>query len=101
MSEKLEKIFSIFSMGRSNSTDGLIGTSPFNLVYGKEVVLPKNVVILTLALVQFIEETPSSSMQVRHPQILKLKEEREKAKITHAHHEQLVKFSFDANYVSS
>jgi len=40
-------------------------------------------------------------MQVRQLQILKLEEEREKAKITHAHHQQLVKASFDSNSVSS
>ena len=33
-------------------------------------------------------------------QILKMEEEREKAKITHAHHQQIVKNSFDANFVS-
>jgi len=71
------------------------------LVYGKEFVLPTNVVIPSLALVQFIEETPSSSMQLRQSQILKLEEDRENAKITHAHHQQLVKYSFDVNSISS
>ena len=32
--------------------------------------------------------------------ILKLEEQREQAKITHAHHQQLVKTSFDSNSVS-
>eukprot|EP00253_Pinus_taeda_P011268 PITA_11268 len=58
-----------------------IGTSPFNLVYGKEAILPTNLVLPSLALVQFIEQTPSSSIQLRHDQILKLEEEREKASI--------------------
>jgi hypothetical protein len=40
--------------------------------------LPTNLVLPSLALVQFIEETPSSSIQLRHDQILKLEEEREK-----------------------
>ena len=39
-------------------------------------------------------------MQLRQSQILKLKEEREKSKKVHAHHQQLVISSFDANYVS-
>ena len=78
-----------------------IGTSPFNLVYRKEVVLPKNLAIPSLALVQFIEETPSSSLQLRHLQILKLEEERENARITCAHHQPLFKASFDSNFVSS
>ena len=64
-----------------------IGSSSFNLVYGKEAVLPTNLVLPSLALVQFIEESPSSSLQLRHDQILKLEEEREKAKVTHAKHQ--------------
>eukprot|EP00253_Pinus_taeda_P032840 PITA_32840 len=73
-----------------------IGSSPFNLVYGKEAVLPTNLVLPSLALVQFIEESPSSSLQLRHDQILKLEEEREKAKIIHAKHQQIIKSSFDS-----
>ena len=72
-----------------------IGSSPFNLVYGKEAVLPTNLVLPSLALVQFIEESPSSSIQLRHDQILKLEEEREKAKVIHAKHQQIIKSSFD------
>eukprot|EP00253_Pinus_taeda_P027377 PITA_27377 len=73
-----------------------IGSSPFNLVYGKEAVLPTNLVLPSLALVQFIEESPSSSIQLRHDQILKLEEEREKAKVIHAKHQQIIKSSFDS-----
>lgn len=39
-------------------------------------------------------------MQLRQLEILKLEEERERAIITHAHHQQLVKASFDSNSVS-
>ena len=42
-----------------------IGTSPFNLVYGKEVVLPTHLAIPSLALVQYIDEVPTSSLQLR------------------------------------
>eukprot|EP00253_Pinus_taeda_P027681 PITA_27681 len=73
-----------------------IGTSPFNLVYGKEAILPTNLVLPSLALVQFIEEAPSSSIQLKHDQILKLEEEREKAKDTHAKHQQIIKAAFDS-----
>eukprot|EP00253_Pinus_taeda_P026856 PITA_26856 len=73
-----------------------IGTSPFNLVYGKEAILPTNLVLPSLALVQFIEEAPSSSIQLRYDQILKLEEEREKAKDTHAKHQQIIKAAFDS-----
>eukprot|EP00253_Pinus_taeda_P008509 PITA_08509 len=78
-----------------------IGTSPFNLVYGKEAVLPTNLALPSLALVQFIEERSSSSIQLRHDQILKLEEEREKAKITHDKHQQIIKLSFDSASSSS
>eukprot|EP00253_Pinus_taeda_P035144 PITA_35144 len=73
-----------------------IGTSPFNLVYGKEAILPTNLVLPSLALVQFIEQAPSSSIQLRYDQILKLEEERDKAKETHAKHQQIIKASFDS-----
>ena len=36
-----------------------IGTSPFNLVYGKEAVIPSNLALTSLALVQFIEKKSS------------------------------------------
>eukprot|EP00253_Pinus_taeda_P004312 PITA_04312 len=78
-----------------------IGTSPFNLVYGKEAVLPTYLLLPSLALVQFIEESPSSSIQLRHDQILKLEEEREKVKITHAKHQRIIKSSFDSTSSSS
>jgi len=42
-----------------------IGTSPFNLVYGKEVVLPTHLAIPSLAVVQYIDETPTFSLQLR------------------------------------
>ena len=72
-----------------------IVTSPFNLVYGKEVVLPTHLAIPSLALVQYIDEAPTSSLQLR-----KLEEQRERAKITHAHHQALVKAFFDSNMIS-
>jgi len=77
-----------------------IGTSPFNLVYGKKVVLPTHLAIPSVALVQYIDETPTSSLQLRQLQILKLEEQREQAKITHAHNQALVKASFDSNMIT-
>eukprot|EP00253_Pinus_taeda_P009215 PITA_09215 len=73
-----------------------IGSSLFKLIYGKEAILPTNLILPSLAVVQFIEENPSSSLQLRHDQILKLEEEREKAKIIHAKHQQIIKTSFDS-----
>ena len=42
-----------------------IGTYPFNLVYGKEVVLPTHLAIPSFALVQYIDEAPTYSLQLR------------------------------------
>ena len=50
---------------------------------------------------QFIEENPSSSIQLRFDQILKLEEDREKVKDIHEKHQQLVKSSFDSNSTGS
>eukprot|EP00253_Pinus_taeda_P029459 PITA_29459 len=87
----------IFSLWADRVTQkASIGSSPFKLVYGKEIVLPTNLILPSLALVQFIEENPSSSLQLRHDQILKLEEEREKAKIIHAKNQQIIKSSFDS-----
>jgi len=92
----------IFALWADRITEkASIGTSPFNLVYGKEAVIPSNLTLPSLALVQFIEENPSSSIQLRYDQILKLEEDRDKAKITHEKHQQLVKSSFDASSTGS
>eukprot|EP00253_Pinus_taeda_P009467 PITA_09467 len=52
-----------------------INTSPFNLVYGKEVVLPTHLVIPSLSLIQYIDEVPTSSIQLRQMEIIKLEEQ--------------------------
>eukprot|EP00253_Pinus_taeda_P034544 PITA_34544 len=54
-----------------------IDTSPLNLVYGKEVVLPTHLEIPSLSLVQYIDEVPNSSLQLRKMEIIKLEEQRE------------------------
>ena len=75
-------------------------SSDLNLVYGKEVVLPTHLAIPSLALVQYIDEVPTSSLQLRQMEIIKLEEQWEKAKITHAHHQALVNAYFDSNMIS-
>ena len=77
-----------------------IGTSPFNLVYGKEVVLSTHLVIPYLSLVQYIDEVSTSSLQLRPMEIIKLEERREQAKKTHAHHQALIKSSFDSSIMT-
>lgn len=70
-------------------------------MYRKEVIIHSNLTLSSLALVQVIEENPSSSIQLRFDQILKLEEEGEKAKITHVEHQQVIKYSFDASSTGS
>ena len=64
-------------------------------------MIPSNLILPSLALVQFIEENPSSSIQLRFDQILKLEEDREKEKSIHEKHQQLVKTSFDSTSTGS
>jgi len=70
-------------------------------VYGKEVILPPHLSLPSLALVKSIEEKPSSALQLWWSQIIKLEEERERAKQVHSHHQQLVKSSFYASSVNT
>ena len=71
------------------------GTSPYFLVYGKVVILPPNISIPSLALVQCIDEQPYSSIQYRTNQIFKLEEVRDKAKNTFPNHHMIIKKWFD------
>ena len=64
------------------------------------MALPTHLAISSLALVQYIDEVPTSSLQLRQLELIKLEEQRERAKINHTHHQALVKASFDSNMVS-
>jgi len=64
------------------------------------VVLPTHLVIPSLSLVQYIDEVPTSSIQLRQMEIIKLEEQQEQAKKTHAHHQALIKSSFDSNLMT-
>ena len=67
-----------------------LGNSPYFLVYGKEVVLPANLTIPSLLLAQSLQENDSSPLQQRIDSLLKLKEDREKAKNKFYQHQKLV-----------
>ena len=64
------------------------------------MVLPTHLVIPSLSLVQYIDEVPTSSIQLRQMEIIKLEEQQEQAKKTHAHHQALIKSSFDSNLMT-
>ena len=72
-----------------------MGTSPYFLVYGKEAILPPNISIPSLALVQSIDEQLCSSIQYHTNYIFKLEEVRDKAKNTFANHHMIIKKWFD------
>ena len=64
------------------------------------MVLPTHLVIPSLSLVQYIDEVSTSSLQLRQMEIIKLEERREQAKKTHAHHQALIKSSFDSSIIT-
>ena len=64
------------------------------------MVLPTLLAIPSLYLVQYIDEVPASSLQLRQMEIIKLEEQREQAKKTHAHRQTLIKSSFDSSIMT-
>lgn len=92
----------VFSLWAERITQKVsIGTSHFQLVYGKGAILPPNLALHSLTLVQYIEEKSYSPLQLRMSKILKLEEERDKARQDHSHHQQLVKSLFDESLVNN
>lgn len=77
-----------------------IGASPYFLVYGKEVILPPNIVLSSISLVQSIQEDSCSSLQHRQAQIFKLEEARNIANKILINRQKLVKQWFD-NHTTS
>ena len=72
-----------------------LGNSSYCLVFGKEAVLLANLTIPSLQSAQAIQESDSSSLHHRIDSLLKLEEDREKAKNKFYQHQQLVKKWFD------
>jgi len=79
----------------------VIGNSPFFLVYGGEVILPPHIFLPSLQLSQIVQEIKSSTMEDRINALLKLEEQRQKAKTKLNQHQQLVKRWFDNKYSSN
>ena len=71
------------------------GNSPYCLVYGKEVVLPSNLLLPSLQLDQSFLQDESSPLHSRIDTLLKLEEEREKYRNKLYEHQRLVKRWFD------
>ena len=72
------------------------GNSPYCVVYGKESVLPPNLLLPSLHIAQSCsQDADSSPLQDRIDTLLKLEEERERSRNKLYHHQQLVKRWFD------
>ena len=72
-----------------------LGTSPYFLVYGKEAILPPNIYLPSLQLAQSSCGRSSNVLQTRIDTLIKLKEERIKAKEKFHTHQQRIKRWFD------
>jgi hypothetical protein len=88
-------------LGRSNYFKASLGYSPYFLVYVKEDILPPNIFIPSLDLVQTIDKQPCASLQYRIDQIFKLEEARDKAKNIFFNHQMIIKKWFDNRSVSN
>ena len=71
------------------------GTYPYFLVYGKESILPPNIYLPSLYLAQSSHGRSSNFLPNRIDALLKLKEERDKAKEKFYVHQQRIKRWFD------
>ena len=72
-----------------------LGTYPYFLVYGKEAILPPNIYLPSLQLSQSSRGRSSNFLQTRINTLLKLKQERNKAKENFHIHRQRIKRWFD------
>ena len=76
-----------------------LGTSPYFLVYGKEAILPPNIYLPSFHLAQSSHGRSSNFLQIRIDNVLKLKEERNKAKDKFHVHQQRIKKWFHKHVV--
>jgi hypothetical protein len=68
-----------------------IGNSPLFLMYGREAILPQNIFLPSLQLSQKVQEIECPAMENIINSLLKLEEERTKAKHKFDQHQQIVK----------
>ena len=71
-----------------------LGVSPYTLVYGKEAILPPNILLPSSITAQEYRGTDNEILQIRIYNVLKLEESRSKAK-EQFKHQQVVKRWFD------
>ena len=72
-----------------------LGVSPYTLVYGKEVVLPPNILFPSSIIAQESRGTNNEILQIRIYNLLKSEESRSIAKEIFKHQQEIVKCWFD------
>ena len=72
-----------------------LGVSPYTLVYGKEAILPPNIMLPYLIIAQESRGTDNEILQIRIYNLLKAEESRSKAKEHFKHQQEVVKRWFD------
>ena len=72
-----------------------LGNSPYFLVYGQEAILPPNITLPSLQLSQASRGTPSTLLQKRINQLVRLEELRDNARNKFKNHQMNVKRWFD------
>ena len=72
-----------------------LGVSPYTLVYGKEDVLPPNILLPSSILAQESRGTDNEILQIRIYNLLKSEESRSKARERFKHQQEMVKHWFD------
>ena len=69
--------------------------SPYTLVYGKEAILPPNIMLPSSILVQESRGTDNEILQIRIYNLLKSEDSRSKARERFKHQQEVVKWWFD------
>ena len=72
-----------------------LGVSPYTLVYGKESILPPNILLPSSQLAQESRGSSSEVLQARMNTFMKLEESRYKSKERFKHQQEIVKRWFD------
>ena len=72
-----------------------LGVSPYTLVYGKEAILPPNILLPSSNLAQDSRGTDNEILQIQIHNLLKLEDSRSKVREIFKHQQEMVKRWFD------
>ena len=77
--------------GRIESPKNSLGVSPYTLVYGKEAIMPPNILLPSSKLAQDSRGTDNEVLQIQIHNLLKLEDSRSKARERFKHPKEMVK----------